>query len=575
MSRVFLKGLQYVQNGAILHPVRQGMTLKAYCYGSLPEPYHVQVTCDDAGIATALCSCPVGTPTYGRSGCKHAAALLLTWSKQPETFAEMDDLDTVLERREKAELILLIKQLLQKQPEVEWELTMPPLPQAKRHMSIDIEVYRRQVDAAFDRASHQWDAVYGISSDLYDITYIADQFTQQGDYANAIAIYEVVAREILERYLSYHDEDSALGTVVQDCVKNLGHCLASEQEDQNIRQRILKTIFTIYRFNVDEGGYGFTDDIPLELMQHTTSEEKRTIAQWVRAALSETDASWGTTRYGGLLLALEAETLSDEEFLSLGRQTNRVHEVVNRLLELGRVDEAVQEVQSVRDRDLLKLANLFLQHGQDRAILPVIHERSRQTQGISVPEWLKDYYLARNDTNAALAAIEVMFRIQFRLQDYQHMRELATQLGIWETKRQELLAFLQTTKHIATLVEIALDEGDVERALKLLKGAPSSDQGWMYNYDLASRLALKAAEQAEETQPHASLDLYQQHVEQLIAAQGRGRGNYQAACSYLTKIRALYERLGEVERWTDYIFQLRKRHSRLHTLKTELTAAGL
>ncbi len=29
----FLKGLQYFQNGAILHPVRQGMTLKAYCYG--------------------------------------------------------------------------------------------------------------------------------------------------------------------------------------------------------------------------------------------------------------------------------------------------------------------------------------------------------------------------------------------------------------------------------------------------------------------------------------------------------------------------------------------------------------
>jgi uncharacterized Zn finger protein len=140
-----------------------------------------------------------------------------------------------------------------------------------------------------------------------------------------------------------------------------------------------------------------------------------------------------------------------------------------------------------------------------------------------------------------------------------------------------MLTFLQTTKHIATLVEIALDEGELERALELLRGAPSSDQGqsqsWMYNYGLGSRLALKAAEPAEETQPHASLDLYQQHVEQLIAA--RGRGSYQAACSYLTKIRALYERRGEVVKWASYIAQLRKRHSRLHTLKVELTAAGL
>src|SRR5205807_1762312 len=237
----------------------------------------------------------------------------------------------------------------------------------------------------------------------------------------------------------------------------------------------------------------------------------------------------------------------DEEFLRIGRQTNRVHEVVNRLLELGRVDEAVQEIQSVRDWDLLKLADLFLQHRQDKAILPVIHERSQQTQRVSVPEWLKNYYLARDNANAALAATEVIFRMQLRLQDYQQMRELATQLGTWETKRQETLTFLQTTKRLATLVEIALDEGDLERALELLKGAPSSDQGqgWMYNYGLGSRLALQVAEQAEETQPSASLDLYQQHVEQLIAA--RGRGNYQAACSYLTKIRALYERRDEME----------------------------
>ncbi len=266
----FLKGLQYFHNGAILHPVRQGMTLKAYCYGSLPDPYHVQVTCDETGIAAALCSCPVGTPTYGRHGRKHAAALLLTWHEQPEIFTEMDDLETILERREKAELIVLIKQLLQKQPEIAWELTMPPLPQSKRSTSIDTEVYRRQVDAAFDHAGHQWDAVYGISSDLDAITRIADQFAQQGDHANAAAIYEVVARETLGYYLSCHDEDGALGTVVQDCIKGLGKCLASEQEEEGVRHQILETIFATYRFNVDEGGYGFTDDVLPELVEHTT-----------------------------------------------------------------------------------------------------------------------------------------------------------------------------------------------------------------------------------------------------------------------------------------------------------------
>jgi hypothetical protein len=41
------------------------------------------------------------------------------------------------------------------------------------------------------------------------------------------------------------------------------------------------------------------------------------------------------------------------------------------------------------------------------------------------------------------------------------------------------------------------------------------------------------------------------------------------------KIRSLYEKLDETEQWTTYIAWLRKRHSRLSTLKEALAAAGL
>ena len=132
----FQKGQQLVRDGAIVNPEQQAMALKAYCYGSLPEPYHVQVTFDGTGINAALCSCSAGTPSYGTRGCEHAAALLLAWNEQPEAFTEMDDIDTILERQSKAQLITLVKQLLQKQPEVEWQLTMPPLP---GHKSVPID----------------------------------------------------------------------------------------------------------------------------------------------------------------------------------------------------------------------------------------------------------------------------------------------------------------------------------------------------------------------------------------------------------------------------------------------------
>ncbi|HVB25803.1 MAG TPA: hypothetical protein VNG51_27950 [Ktedonobacteraceae bacterium] len=576
----FLKGRQHVLDGAIVNPQQQAMTLKAYCYGALPEPHRVQVTFDSTGIAAALCSCSTGTSAYGNHGCDHAAALLLAWNEQPEGFPRMDDIDIILERQSKAQLITLIKQLLQKQPEVEWQLTMPP-PPGHKSVPVDTDEYRRQVDEAFYHAGHNWDAVYGISSDLYEITATAAHFAQRQDYANAAAIYEVVAVETLSHYHSYHDEDGALGRVVQDCVESLGVFLESERENEALREQILAAIFVVFCFDVDNGGLGLTGEIPPEFLQHTTPEEKRLVAQWVRTALVELQekeqvSDWRRKHYGDLLLALEADVLSDEEFLRIGRETKSIQEVVTRLLKLNRVDEAVQEVSQVHGWQLVKLADLFVQHGQDAAVEHMMGENAQQEAYTIYAEWLKNHYLAKNNLAAALEMAQLIFRKRPWFAEYQKMRELALQLGNWEVVRQDALTFLEEKHNIPTLVEIALDEGDIERTLQLLEAAkPHGLEGyqWKYDYALAPRVAMKVAERAEDMYPRASLDLYQQYVEQLINE--RGRANYQGACSCLVKIRALYQQLDETGLWTSYITWIRKRHSRLSTLKQEMTAAGL
>ncbi|HEX9131519.1 MAG TPA: hypothetical protein VF844_04430, partial [Ktedonobacteraceae bacterium] len=520
------------------------------------------------------------TPTDGNRGCEHAAALLLAWNEQPETFTQTDDIDTILERQSKAQLITLVKQLLQKQPEVEWQLTMPPLP-CHKSVPIDAEEYRRQVDEAFRHAGREWDAVYGISSDLYSITEAAARFARQRDYTNAAAIYEVVAVRTLSHYLSYHDEDGALGRVVQNCVAGLGACLESEREDEALREQILEAMFAVYRFDVDHGGFGLTRDIPPEFLQDATPEEKHLVAQWVRTALAELqekkpESDWRRKRFGGLLLALEADILGDEEFLRIGRETKSLQEVVTRLLELDRVDEAVQDASQANGWQLLKLADLFVQYGQDAAVERLMHEKSQQEMYTITAEWLKNHYLAKNNLAVALEMAQLIFHKRPWFAEYQKMREISMELGNWEAVRQEALMFLEATKNISTLVEAALDEGDIERALQLLQATkpPGSESyQWQYDYARTPEAALKAAERTEEAYPRASIDLYQQHVERLIA--GRGRSNYQVACSYLAKIRSLYEKLDETEQWTTYIAWLRKRHSRLSTLKEELAAAGL
>ena len=276
------------------------------------------------------------------------------------------------------------------------------------------------------------------------------------------------------------------------------------------------------------------------------------------------------------MLALEAGVLSDEEFLRIGRETKSLQEVVTRLLELGRVDEAVQDASQSDSWQLLKLADLFVQYGQDSAVERMMYEKAQQERYTMYADWLKNHHLAQNNLAAALEMAELIFRKRTWFAEYQKMREISMEFGNWEAVRQEAYMFLETAKNISMLVEVALDEGDSERALQLLKATkplgPESYQ-WKYDYSLATEVALKAAERAEEIDPRASRDIYQQHVERLIA--GRGRANYQVACRYLVKIRSLYEKLDETEQWKIYISWLRKRHSRLSTLKEELAAAGL
>ena len=134
---------------------------------------------------------------------------------------------------------------------------------------------------------------------------------------------------------------------------------------------------------------------------------------------------------------------------------------------------------------------------------------------------------------------ETWFHTHPFLKHYQELRDLARQLDRWETLQQEELAFLEQAQNTPLLIQIALE---VARA-------------------------------AEETRPREARELYRQHAERLIAQ--RGRQNYQEACTYLAKMRVLYEKLGESEAWTSYIMALREQNRNLRALKEELAAAGL
>jgi uncharacterized Zn finger protein len=105
----------------------------------------------------------------------------------------------------------------------------------------------------------------------------------------------------------------------------------------------------------------------------------------------------------------------------------------------------------------------------------------------------------------------------------------------------------------------------------LRKTAQKDNYGYTYTYSYShygyGNIALEVARAAGETRPREAIELYRQHAERLIAQ--RGRQNYQEACTYLAKMRALYEKLGEGEARTSHIMALREQNRNLRDLKEE------
>jgi len=572
----FERGRPYVRDGAIFNTRRQGMTVKGHCIGSLPEPYRVQVTFDAHSIASADCSCPVGAGGH----CKHVAALLLTWLEQPEMFVAVEEVETALERRDKGELIALIKQMLRQRPELELLLETPLPTDRKRQTPVTPEVYRRQAAAALRRGGHEWGASYGVASDLDAVIAIGDGFIARGEYASAATVFAAVSAEVLDHYEEFDDEGGELGGIVVACVEGLGTCLTETPDDTEARATIIEALFAVYQFDNSFGGVGISDAVPTILVEQTNAAERRAIAGWIRGALPAGDDWHSTYRrqaYGDFLLGLEADTLDDEAFLRICRETGRTLDLIERLLALGRVEEAAGDAARAGDYDLLRAADIFTRHGTEEVAARLILERSRTSQDSRILVWLKDYYQASGDDASALELAERLFRMRPGFEGYTEVRALATRLNRWEAIRPSLMHLITSSQSTDLLLKIYLDEGEIDRAVTLaldtLRGVRPRPGYGFPTYGYGTAMTLEVAKVVEKDRPLAARDIYQLHAERLIDQ--RGRDNYRTACTYLGKVRDLYDGLDQYEAWTAYLTGVREKHRALRALKEEMAAAGL
>ncbi|MFB6278528.1 MAG: SWIM zinc finger domain-containing protein [Salinibacter sp.] len=557
LDRYYDRGERYYRQDRIQRPRREDRLLKAECRGSRPNPYHVEAKLDADGIAWAECSCPVG------GGCKHAVALLLTWVESPEEFEDTDPLEELLREQSPSKLVPLILKMVDRHPDLE---RLVRLSATSTTASVDAGELRDQIQSVFENVGSQYDyrrdpyhqgrdpyyAPREVKEDLDPFFTMAEDYAENDRLADAATVYRLLLEETQAHYENFHGEEGELGSVVEDCARHLGELLATV-DDEDLRDTILRALFDTYTWDLDLGGYSLGDWSYDALINKTTQEERHRVADWVRDRLPNADlrdetlwvsrmsgddswsSNWKHEALGGFLLDLEKDTLDDETYLRICRESGRLTDLVERLLDLDRLDEALDAVREASDYEVYKLTSTFNEYGYEEALHDRVLDRLNEATDSRLVEWLRDYAEEHDDTDRALSLSRRLFWKNENESAYRDLQSVAQEAGRWPEVQSDIHDQLREQDDYGLLTRLHLANDNIEAALEILPKADASFS-WSYN---RSPLPIAVAEAAEDEYPDEAIRIYTERGRSLIAE--RGRDNYQDAAELFQRVKALYD----------------------------------
>ena len=555
----FERGDRYYRDGAIVSPIRQGSELRADCEGS--HLYFCQATLGSKnGVTAATCTCE-----YDWGGiCKHLVALLLTYVRQPNAFDVVPPVEELLASRSQAELVALVGQMVQRHPDL---LTLieisAPRPKGK---PLDLSTYRRQVQKAFRRQEME-----EMAEDLSNLQQAADQLLQQGDWLNAGMLYQLLLTESTKLYddeVHSIDYDGEVCVVIQDVAEGLGNCLAAAQDlDRSLRRDWLMTCFEAYLKDLELGGIDFAAGALDAVLEGATKEEWVWLEQRIREEIDLLGPRdrWARDALVKLLAVRHDQSGDSESARSVIHELGSPEQRAFILIEEGKFAEAI----ALAEENFVHLPGLMVQFadalveaGEHQQAFQFISQQKTQKGRWGYQDWLANYHQKFSDPQTALAAYQKLFEISPSLDDYKQLKKLAQGARVdWETVRSSILQTFEQQKAWPMLLEIALYEQELDRALELVGRYP------------VGAYQARVAQAAEKTKPQAAIALYQRLVEQAIAQ--KGRPSYKTAAQYLKRLEPLFAAIKTQDDWKTYLKQIRSEYSQLPALQDELNKAGL
>lgn len=572
-SGSFARGRTYHRQGRIVDPSIEGETLRARCEGSFPIPYQVSAQVKHGRLVDSSCNCPVG----GDGRCKHVVALLLGWIDAPERFVTREPLARRLEALDREALIALLLDVVRHYPEAEELISISA--QLDSGDDVDQKAIRAYITRAFRENFHGFDwyeSSRAIAPQLEKILSGGRALLAREAWAKATLYYRTVLDEILRHYVFEEDPEGRLAGIIDTVVERLGECLPHLGSPE-ARAASFDSMLELWIRDVEQGGAGVADLAARLLVDATTPDERARLATRVEVALEQIPADddnqffypWRRAAYGWMLLSLQEDTLDNEGYLDLCRRTGRTGDLVVRLLELERVSEALDAVRSLSDRDLLSLAELFVNMGHEGRIERLIWERAGTSNDRRLDAWLKEYALRHEDWPRALEYTRNVFERMPTLAGYREFKMLADRLGRWPELRGEIMELVEQRPNRSLLIQIHIEEGEIDRALELWDELPSTSGHGLHAPEVWERLV----EATRKTRPTVAIRLYREQIDALIGR--RQRTFYADAAELMHELRPLVEQEESRESWRAYLDEIRNQKPRLPALRDEMSKAGL
>lgn len=569
----FAHGMRIYNAGALYALERRESTFRGYCQMPGQETQSISVILEPQGIQSTACTCD----HRGEGLCAHAVALLLAWIYQPEAFQVTAGapLAELLAQRSKEELIEMIQEMLRYVPDLErvMGLVEPPpadaapvADAAPAAQTLDLARFQARIDFITQRGYPETSAV---AQELQVIADVAERFARDGDWVNAGKLHCLILAGIIPHYATLFDEGGQIARLLLISAERLSECLAYGEPDAPTHQTWIAALLLTEFTAIALGGVDLPTSAGLAVIARATDAEWAGVAQQVRDAIAQRrgDLTW-----------IEREALLDL-LVRRERATERHAEAEALLLELGSPrqraftllgqGQSASAVEVARQfatmPDLaIQFADTLVDMGLGTEAEAYITSLEHTAGRTAYLKWLARYAEAEGHLEAAAERYEQSFWEIPTLRTYQALRRLGQRAQHWAQRYTALLEKLAARQQWALLLDIVLHEGDIARALALLKQLPPDEY---------VHYAQNVAQAAENDHPMEALNIYWQYVTAYV--QAGGRDNYHQAVEYLLRIRALCRRFERLDVWEQYIQDIRTQYAHSAALQDELDKAGL